>query len=289
MNPHSPPVSLPTFAIVSTTSRTPAHDPVLQQQLLDAATHAARLGADFVRSRTGDLATLDWQVKSRADFVSEVDLGAETRIAEFLGQRVPEALVLGEELTPAAASADGIVFVVDPLDGTTNFLHGYPEYAVSIGAMVGGVLSVGVVLQIPQGALYSARAGGGAFCDGERLSVSATNEPLRALFATGFPFKKADEVDPYLGQLRRVMTQVSGVRRAGSASLDLANVAAGRFDGFWELSLAPWDIAAGILLVREAGGRVTDVAGVDIQPAHTSVVASNGVMHPWLLAQLRGE
>ena len=289
MNPHSPPVSLPTFAIVSTTSRTPAHDPVLQQQLLDAATHAARLGADFVRSRTGDLATLDWQVKSRADFVSEVDLGAETRIAEFLGQRVPEALVLGEELTPAAASADGIVFVVDPLDGTTNFLHGYPEYAVSIGAMVGGVLSVGVVLQIPQGTLYSARAGGGAFCDGERLSVSATNEPLRALFATGFPFKKADEVDPYLGQLRRVMTQVSGVRRAGSASLDLANVAAGRFDGFWELSLAPWDIAAGILLVREAGGRVTDVAGVDIQPAHTSVVASNGVMHPWLLAQLRGE
>ncbi|MFN8670209.1 MAG: inositol monophosphatase family protein [Gemmatimonadaceae bacterium] len=274
---------------MSTTSRTPAHDPVLQQQLLDAATHAARLGADFVRSRTGDLATLDWQVKSRADFVSEVDLGAETRIAEFLGQRVPEALVLGEELTPAAASADGIVFVVDPLDGTTNFLHGYPEYAVSIGAMVGGVLSVGVVLQIPQGTLYSARAGGGAFCDGERLSVSATNEPLRALFATGFPFKKADEVDPYLGQLRRVMTQVSGVRRAGSASLDLANVAAGRFDGFWELSLAPWDIAAGILLVREAGGRVTDVAGVDIQPAHTSVVASNGVMHPWLLAQLRGE
>jgi len=259
---------------------------VLQQQLLDAAVHAARLGADFVRSRTSDLATLDWQVKSRADFVSEVDLGAESRIAEYLGQRVPEALVLGEELTPAAAAADGIVFVVDPLDGTTNFLHGYPEYAVSIGAMVGGELSVGVVLQIPQGTLYSARAGGGATCAGAPLSVSATTEPLRALFATGFPFKKADEVDPYLQQLRRVMTQVSGVRRAGSASLDLANVAAGRFDGFWELSLAPWDIAAGILLVREAGGRVTDVRGSDIQPAHTSVVASNGVMHAWLLEQL---
>lgn len=286
MNPHSPPVSLPTLATVSTSPRTPAHDPVLQQQLLDAAVHAARLGADFVRSRTSDLATLDWQVKSRADFVSEVDLGAESRIAEYLGQRVPEALVLGEELTPAAAAADGIVFVVDPLDGTTNFLHGYPEYAVSIGAMVGGELSVGVVLQIPQGTLYSARAGGGATCDGAPLSVSATTEPLRALFATGFPFKRADEVDPYLQQLRRVMTQVSGVRRAGSASLDLANVAAGRFDGFWELSLAPWDIAAGILLVREAGGRVTDVRGSDIQPAHTSVVASNGVMHAWLLEQL---
>lgn len=142
MNPHSPPVSLPTLATVPTSPRTPAHDPVLQQQLLDAAVHAARLGADFVRSRTSDLATLDWQVKSRADFVSEVDLGAESRIAEYLGQRVPEALVLGEELTPAAAAADGIVFVVDPLDGTTNFLHGYPEYAVSIGAMVGDRKSV---------------------------------------------------------------------------------------------------------------------------------------------------
>ncbi|MCC6930642.1 MAG: inositol monophosphatase [Gemmatimonadaceae bacterium] len=272
---------------MSTTPPTPAREPVLQQLLLDAAVHAARLGAEFVRSRTGDLATLDWQVKSRADFVSEVDLGAETRIAEYLGQRVPEALVLGEELTPGAASADGIVFVVDPLDGTTNFLHGYPEYAVSIGAMVGGELSVGVVLQIPQGTLYSALAGGGAYCDGERISVSATTQPLRALLATGFPFKRADEVEPYLRQLRRVMTQVSGVRRAGSASLDLANVAAGRFDAFWELSLAPWDIAAGILLVREAGGRVSDVTGAEIQPAHTSVVASNGVMHEWLLGELR--
>lgn len=265
------------------------HDTALQAQLLDAAITAARLGADFVRSRTGDLAAIDWQVKSRADFVSEVDLGAEARIGEYLLDRIPDALVLGEELTPGAASTDGIVFVVDPLDGTTNFLHGYPEYAVSIGAMVGGELSVGVVVQIPLGTTYSATAGGGAFRDGERLAVAATDAPLRALFATGFPFKKADEIEPYLAQLGRVISQTSGVRRAGSAALDLAHVASGAFDGFWELSLAPWDIAAGILLVREAGGRVTDVAGRDIQPAHTSVVASNGIMHDWLLAQLRGE
>lgn len=264
------------------------HDTALQAQLLDAAINAARIGADFVRSRTGDLATIDWQVKSRADFVSEVDLGAETRISEYLLDRVPDALVLGEELTPGAAAADGVAFVVDPLDGTTNFLHGYPEYAVSIGVMLGGSLTAGVVLQIPHDITYSATAGGGAYRNGHRLSVSATSEPLRALFSTGFPFKKADEVDPYLQQLRRVMTQTSGVRRAGSASLDLANVAAGHYDGFWELSLAPWDIAAGILLVREAGGRVTDVAGREIQPAHTSVVASNGTMHEWLLAQVRG-
>lgn len=265
------------------------HDTALQAQLLDAAINAARIGADFVRSRTGDLATIDWQVKSRADFVSEVDLGAETRIGEYLLGRIPDALVLGEEFTPGAASADGVVFVVDPLDGTTNFLHGYPEYAVSIGAMVGGELSVGVVLQVPLNVMYSATAGGGAFRDAEPLSVSTTDAPLRALFATGFPFKKADEIAPYLVQLGRVISQTSGVRRAGSAALDLAHVASGNFDGFWELSLAPWDIAAGILLVREAGGRVTDVGGRDIQPAHTSVVASNGVMHEWLLAQVRGE
>lgn len=264
------------------------HDTALQALLLDASLHAARRGAEYVRERTGDLASIDWQVKSRADFVSEVDLGAETRIAEYLLERVPEALVLGEELTPLAATDDGIVFVVDPLDGTTNFLHGFPEYAVSIGALAGGTLEAAVVLQIPLDVTYSATAGGGAFRNGERLAVSSIDEPLRALIGTGFPFKEPDQIAPYLEQLGRVMSEVAGVRRPGSAALDLAHVAEGSFDAFWEQMLSPWDIAAGILLVREAGGRATDLGGKDISPSHTPVVASNGRLHDWLLGRLAG-
>jgi len=266
-----------------------SHDRALLEQLLQAATLAAQRGAAYVRERTPDLATLDWQAKSRADFVSEVDLGAEQRIGETLLERLPEALVLGEELTPEAEAHDGVTFIVDPLDGTTNFLHGFPEYAVSIGALVGGELVAGVVLHIPQDTLFHAVAGGGAWRDRERLAVSSIDQPVRALVGTGFPFRHPDDVAPYLPQLARVMAATSGVRRAGAASLDLAHVASGHFDGFWELMLAPWDIAAGLLLVREAGGRATDLAGNDVSPRHTPVVASNGVLHDWLLGRLRGE
>jgi myo-inositol-1(or 4)-monophosphatase len=265
------------------------YDRALLDQLMQAATLAARRGAAYVRERTRDVATLDWQSKSRADFVSEVDLGAEERIGETLLERLPQALVLGEELTPEAEAHDGVTFIVDPLDGTTNFLHGFPEYAVSIGALIGGDLVAGVVLHVPQDTLFHAVAGGGAWRDAEPLRVSSIGQPARALIGTGFPFRHPDDVAPYLPQLARVMAETSGVRRAGAASLDLAHVASGHFDAFWELMLAPWDIAAGILLVREAGGRVTDLHGNDVHPGHTPVVASNGLLHDWLLERLRGE
>lgn len=254
--------------------------------LLDAALAAARVGAAYVRTRSGDLASLDWQHKSRADFVSEVDLGAEQRIAESLLAAVPEARVVGEELTPTLATGDGVAFVVDPLDGTTNFLHGFPAYAVSIAAMAEGALQAAVVLDIPRDVAWTAALGQGTHRDGTPVRVSGIAEPVRALVGTGFPFKDLDAVAPYLPQFARVISQVAGVRRAGSAALDLAHVAGGQFDGFWELSLAPWDMAAGTLLIREARGRVTDLAGHDIAPGHGPVVASNGVLHPWLLAQL---
>jgi myo-inositol-1(or 4)-monophosphatase len=263
-------------------------DSSLQDALLDASVHAAREAADYIRLRGRDLASIDWIAKSRADFVSEVDLGAESRITDLLMARFPDALVLGEELTPTATTADGIVFVVDPLDGTTNFLHGYPEYAVSIGALVGGELTAAVVLEIPRGTTYTAAAGRGAYRDGERLTVSTIADPIRALIGTGFPFKQPEQIAPYLPQLARVIAETAGVRRAGSAALELAHVASGHFDAFWELMLAPWDIAAGILLVREAGGRVTDLEGRDATPAHTPLVASNGALHDWLLARIRG-
>ncbi|MEO6447410.1 MAG: inositol monophosphatase family protein [Gemmatimonadaceae bacterium] len=256
----------------------------LYEQLLDTAVRAARVGADFIRERSLDLSSLDWQLKSRADFVSEVDLGAETRISELLLQAFPAARVVGEELTPTAPAHAGISFVVDPLDGTTNFLHGYPAYAVSIGAMLGPTLVAAVVLDVTRNTTFTATLGGGTLRDGEPVRVSSTGDPSRALIGTGFPFKHPDLMEPYMPQLRRVIAETAGVRRAGSAALDLADVACGRFDGFWELMLAPWDIAAGSLLVQEAGGRVTDLSGSNLIPAHTPVVASNSILHDWLLS-----
>jgi myo-inositol-1(or 4)-monophosphatase len=195
--------------------------------------------------------------------------------------------VLGEELTPSTDNRAGLVFVADPLDGTTNFLHGYPWYAVSIAALVEGEPIAGVVLNAATGELFSATAGGGARCGGQPMNVSTIDEPARAIVGTGFPFKTPHLLDEYMRSLPIVMRDVAGIRRAGSAALDLADVACGRFDAFWELTLAPWDVAAGILLVREAGGIVTDVSGARATVSHTSIVAGNPAMHSWLLDRVR--
>lgn len=251
--------------------------------LLDASVAAARVAADYIRSREADRAGLDIREKQASDFVSDVDTGAESRIREVLDRAVPGAVVVGEELSPTASTVGETVFVVDPLDGTTNFLHGFPVYSVSIGAMIEGEVVAGVILDVPHGELFTATAGGGAFRDGQAMHVSSVNRPGRALVGTGFPFKNLEFLDSYVRQFERITLAQCGIRRAGSAALDLASVACGRFDGFWELRLAPWDIAAGLLLVREAGGRVTDLEGRDIVPAHSPVVATNGHLHEWLL------
>ena len=257
--------------------------------LLDASVDAARVAADYIRSRATDRASLEIREKQAADFVSDVDTGAETRIREVLDRLVPGALVVGEEMSPTGSMAGETVFVVDPLDGTTNFLHGFPAFSVSIGAMMDGEVVTGVVLDVPHGELFTASAGGGAFLDGQPMRVSSIQVPGRALIGTGFPFKNLEFIDRYVRQFERITRAQSGIRRAGSAALDLASVACGRFDGFWEMRLAPWDIAAGLLLVREAGGRVTDLEGRDIVPAHSPVVATNGQLHEWLLGQLVDE
>lgn len=255
--------------------------------LLEASVSAARVAADFIRSHAGDRVSLDIREKQAADFVSEVDTGAETRIREVLDRLVPGALVVGEEMSPTASTQGETVFVVDPLDGTTNFLHGFPAYSVSIGAMADGEVVAGVILDVPHGELFSAVLGEGAFCDGKVIHVSRVDTPRRALVGTGFPFKNLEFLEDYVRQFERITRAQSGIRRAGSAALDLASVAAGRFDAFWELRLAPWDIAAGVLIVREAGGRVTDLEGNDVVVSHSPVVASNGHLHEWLLDCLR--
>ncbi len=257
-----------------------------KETLLAACRDAAREAAAFVVEQAKRLPELDWQAKSRVDFVSAVDTGAEERIRAFLGQRFANATIVGEELSPDETRRDGIVFVVDPLDGTTNFLHGLQQYAVSIACQVDGVLQAGVVHDVPRDVQYCAQRGGGAYREGVRLQVSRIDKPSRALIGTGFPFRDPNQLEPYLEGFKRVAREAAGLRRAGAAALDLADVACGRFDAFWELSLSPWDIAAGMLLILEAGGVVTDLSGVEKSVGHGSVVAGNPAMHRWLLSKL---
>lgn len=254
--------------------------------LLPSIEAAADAGARFIRERTGTLRSLTWHSKAHADFVTDVDTGAERMIHDALLGQVPDARVLGEELSPDAAHDAATLFVVDPLDGTTNFLHGYPEYAVSIAAVLDGILAAGVVHNVVTGERFAATLGGGARRDGAPIRVSATADPARALIGTGFPFRTIDEVPAYLRQLEAVIRDTSGIRRAGSAALDLCDVACGRFEGFWELTLAPWDFAAGALIVREAGGRATTVTGEALPLAPSSVLAGNEPLHAWLKDRL---
>jgi len=189
---------------------------------------------------------------------------------------------MGEELAPGAPPPRGLVFVVDPLDGTTNFLHGYPEYAVSIAAALDGVVLAGVVHNAATDEVFTAVRGAGARRDGERIHVSAVTEPARALIGTGFPFRTTDVLEQYIPQFLAVAKATSGIRRAGAAALDLCDVACGRFDAFWEPLLSPWDFVAGCLIVQEAGGLATDLAGAPISINRSSVLAGNPAIHRWL-------
>ena len=247
----------------------------------------AERAAAWIRSVPTPGPSAGWDVKGHHDFVTEVDRTAEAMITEALLAAEPGSRVIGEELRPELATR-GLVWIVDPLDGTTNFLHGYPQYAVSIAAAMDGELIAAAVTHVPLGITFQAGRGSGAWLGDQRLSVSHTNAPSHALIGTGFPFKHLHHMEEYQRQFATVMRSTSGVRRAGSAALDLADVAAGRFDAFWELMLAPWDTAAGILLVREAGGVVTDLEGRDAGIAHSGVVAGNPAMQAWLLGVVQG-
>jgi myo-inositol-1(or 4)-monophosphatase len=257
------------------------------EELLGIALEAARASARVIRDATAGREKLVWETKGRSDFVSEVDKASEREITSTVKQRLPSASMLGEELTPTAISGKGIVVIADPLDGTTNFLHGYPEYAVSIAVARDGVVCAGVVLNVARDEEFTASRGAGAFLNGKRIKVSTLREPARALIGTGFPFKTLEKLPLYLEQFSLVMRGTAGIRRAGSAALDLSNVACGRFDAFWELVLAPWDVAAGILMVQEAGGIITDLDGNAPELHAGAFVAGNPAMHAWLLQTLR--
>ena len=263
------------------------------RHLLDLAERAALDAARYIRSAARpDVAA--WERKARNDFATDVDRTAERMIADVLLGGASGSVILGEELTPAGGTGgrdetgETVLWIVDPLDGTTNFLHNYPAYAVSVAAAVDGRLVVGVVVDVVRELTYRAVAGEGAWCNGQSIRVSGIAEPALALIGTGFPFKApaSARAEEYLAQFRRVLHATSGIRRAGSAALDLAHVAEGRLDGFWEIGLAPWDVAAGVVLIREAGGLVTDFARREWTIGAGDVLAGPPAMHAWLAGEV---
>ncbi len=255
--------------------------------LLATCVAAAARGADVVRKGAERRTSLVWETKGYNDFVSEIDRASEATIAEVVAGRHPDATLVAEEGSPNLSRTHGLVFVADPLDGTTNFLHGVPHYAVSIAALIDGDVVAGATINVPTGELFTATLGGGARRAGQPIRVSGTTEPGRSLIATGLPWSGDEDIAQYMVSLPNVMRSTAGIRRAGAAALDLADVACGRYDAFWELRLNAWDMAAGSLLVREAGGIVTTAAGEPCPIAETSLVCGNPMMHAWLLDTLR--
>jgi myo-inositol-1(or 4)-monophosphatase len=249
------------------------------------------------RAFLGQVAVEDWSEKGIADFVTHVDRAAEARIVAHIRNCFPDHAIVAEEAESERDAGSGVpiaelsssawTWIIDPLDGTTNYLHRYPMYAVSIAVALRGELRAGVVINSVTGEEWVAVKDGGARLDGVPVRVSAIDRLPRALIGTGFPFRAVDVLPFYLRQLDRVVRNSSGVRRAGSAALDLCHVATGYFDGFWELGLAPWDIAAGTLIVREAGGVVTRIDGDTQVLGHGSILAGNPAVHA-ALAELLG-
>ncbi|WP_416898207.1 MAG: inositol monophosphatase family protein [Minwuia sp.] len=255
--------------------------------LINVMERAARKAARKLLHDFGEVEQLQVSRKGPADFVSRADVAAEETIREELSRARPDFGFIQEEGGRIEAGDGDSYWIVDPLDGTTNFLHGLPHFAISIGLMQKGDIQAGVILAPVTDELYYAERGKGAFMNDRRLRVSGRSRMSEALFATGIPYMGRPGHDTLLAELRALTDNISGIRRFGVASLDLAFVAAGRFDGFWERGLHQWDIAAGIVLVREAGGLVTDIKGGRKMMETGDIVAGNGSLHAPLLKSLK--
>ncbi|NIR61608.1 MAG: inositol monophosphatase, partial [Gammaproteobacteria bacterium] len=229
--------------------------------MLNIAVRAARAAGNVILRHMDRIDTLTVTSKRRNDFVSEVDHRAEQEIIRVLRKAYPDHTILAEESGEHTAATGEYQWIIDPLDGTTNYLHGFPQFAVSIALKHRDRIEQGVVYDPLREELFTATRGAGARLNDRRIRVSASRGLEGALVGTGFPFRDYSHLDTYLGVFREVVTEAAGVRRAGSAALDLAYVAAGRLDGFWEANLKAWDIAAGTLLILEAGGLATDFRG----------------------------
>ena len=256
--------------------------------MLNTAVSAARAAGRITTRAWGRPDRMNTREKARNDWVSDVDVNAEEAIVQTLKKAYPDHAILAEEggNQPGATGAEH-EWIIDPLDGTTNYLREIPQYAVSIALRQKGRLEHAVVYDPLKEELFTATRGGGAFLNNRRIRVGQRKDLTGALLGTGIPFREGQDLERYLRTLRHLIPGTAGIRRPGSAALDLAWVACGRFDGFWEIRLHPWDVAAGILLVQEAGGTVTDFAGGPDFLSGSQIVASNGRIHAHMLRVIR--
>jgi myo-inositol-1(or 4)-monophosphatase len=249
------------------------------QALLNTAVKAARKGGEIALRHLQHVHQLKVHTKQHNEFVTKVDLESEEAIIETIRERYPDHAFLAEE---GGLKGDGdgeYVWVIDPLDGTTNYVHGFPVFAVSIALRVKGRLTVAVIYDPNRQEIFTAIRGKGAQVDGRRIRVSSRKDLQEALIGTGFPYRSKDHVESYMKMLASVLTETAGIRRPGAASLDLAYVAAGRLDGFWEFGLQEWDIAAGSLIVREAGGLISELQGDGDYFRSGNIVVGNPKVH----------
>ncbi len=261
--------------------------------MLNTAVKAARRAGNLINRASQNLDILTVSEKAANDFVSEVDREAEQAIIKVLHDAYPTHAILAEE--SGASGASEFQWIIDPLDGTTNFLHGFPQYAVSIALARRNVVQQGVVYDPVRNDLFTATRGAGAYLNDHRIRVSKRTRLREALIGTGFPFREFSAVDAYLAMFRDMIQKTAGVRRAGAVALDLAYVAAGRLDGFWEFGLSAWDIAAGSLMITEAGGMVGDLQGNSGYLKSGNIAAGNPkvfvqllqVLEPHLTPQLK--
>jgi myo-inositol-1(or 4)-monophosphatase len=257
--------------------------------MLNTAVKAARKAGSIINRASLDLDLVRVSSKGRSDFVTEVDRAAEQAIISTLTTAYPNHSILAEESGASGPGGDAdYLWIIDPLDGTTNFIHGFPQYAVSIGLRHGGHITQAVVYDPTRNELFTATRGRGAFLNDHRLRVSKRDQLEDCLIGTGFPFRRLDDLDEYVEVFTRVTKNTAGVRRAGAASLDLAYVAASRLDGFWEFGLSPWDIAAGSLLIIEAGGLIADLHGDGDYLETGDVVCGAPKIFPKLHALMQG-
>ena len=253
----------------------------------EVALEAAKAGGEILRRRFAERRDLEIETKARHDYVTEVDREAEAAVVEVLRRRTPAYAILAEEGSLGASASDHR-WIVDPLDGTTNFIHGVPTFAVSIGLTDGEGLLAGVVHDPCRDETFHAVRGGGAYLNGAPIRCTAVPGLDAALIATGFPFREMSRLPAYLAAFEKFVRVTAGLRRAGSASLDLAYTACGRYDGFFEVGLFPWDLAGGSMIVAEAGGVVTDVRGGPDVLSAGSVVAAGASLHRAMLEVTKG-
>jgi myo-inositol-1(or 4)-monophosphatase len=255
--------------------------------MLNVAIDTARESGNYLKQHLGKIKNIERKSGQEKNLVTEIDKGSEEIIIRLLRQHFPSHDILAEESGTSYRLNSDYRWIIDPLDGTTNYTHGFPVFCVSIGLEWKGKLLLGVIYDPNTDELFTAEKGKGAYLNGKRITVSKVDALQRSLLVTGFPYNIADNPGHAVEHFVKFLMTSQAVRRMGSAALDLAYVAAGRFDGFWEVELNPWDMAAGVLLVQEAGGFVTDFRNDPVSIYRKEILASNGLVHAAMIELLK--